>query len=537
MMYSFWCHPLVIAVLLTVLNACKPVAVDDTAYLTMARHLARHPGDPYGFDQFWYARPQPAMEVLAPPVLPYWLGLGIALFGEHEFLLKLWLFPFAALLTFSLRSLLKRFAAGTETLLLPLIGFSGIVLPLFGFMLDLPALALSLTSLEWFARGGRFQTGVSAILLALALQTKYTAIVYPSVIIWFGITNGRVWSAVVIVLGSVLLFAAWEGWLFHHYGHSHFWFHATEERPAQSLYEAKMALVSPMLSYLGGLAIGLALLASRATGWWRGMEWIIAVMALSSLTAIAVLPGYPSERVARNTMPLLGVLFLIAVGISAFRIGVRDRISRFLIGWWCLELASYFVLTPFPAGRRVIGLALVSAMIFARSISISTYSNRWPSWAILALGPFIGLTVYAIDVWDAQPEKRLAQNAQQWLAGKGGTVWFNGHWGFQYYCERAGMKPVDCDVSLLEPGDWLVFPAIPDDQGFYRPYHGGAKFKPDERFLTAVTEWTWDDALNATTIPTLYGGSYPLLGRSHPRLKVVIYRVNEAYCPERILEP
>ena len=44
----------------------------------MAQQIAKAPLDPYGFEQFWYQQPQPANEVRAPPVLPYWLGLGMA---------------------------------------------------------------------------------------------------------------------------------------------------------------------------------------------------------------------------------------------------------------------------------------------------------------------------------------------------------------------------------------------------------------------------------------------------------------------------
>ena len=100
------------AVILTALNGFKPAVVDDTAYLLFARHLSQHPADPYGFEIFWNAAPEPAMNVLMPPVLPYWLGLGIAIFGEHLWLLKLWLFPFALILCRSTAWMVARFAPG-----------------------------------------------------------------------------------------------------------------------------------------------------------------------------------------------------------------------------------------------------------------------------------------------------------------------------------------------------------------------------------------------------------------------------------------
>ena len=115
----------------------------------------------------------------------------------------------------------------------------------------------------------------------------------------------------------------------------------------------------------------------------------------------------------------------------------------------------------------------------------------------------------------------------------GKTVWFNGHWGFQYYCDRAGMKPVVPGQSTLKPGDWLVYPMIPDDGGFYRPWHGFASFAIDERSTQKITTLIWDDALQAQTIPNLYGGGVPIQNRNHPRLTLAIYRVTADWSPVR----
>lgn len=532
MLRSFCFHPLVIAVAITGLNALKPVAVDDTAYLTFARHIASHPFDPYGFEQFWNAVPEPAMDVLAPPVLPYWLAAGITSFGENEFLLKMWLFPFATLLTYSLRSLARRFANGTERLFVPIVCFSGVVLPLFGFMLDLPAMALSLTAVALFVKGGAKNVAASGFVLALAMQTKYTAIICPAVIGWYGLTFGRFRSALVSILIAIVLFGAWEFWLHSRYGRSHFLFHAFAESQSDDWLEAKLGLVKPLLSYLGGLAVGSALFAFRATGWWKGYDWLVAFVALLGFAFVAFFPERQSLAVARILFPTLGIVFFLSLIRAMFKLGLKNRTSRFLIGWFVLEIVAYFVLTPFPAGRRVIGVAMVSAILFARTVSLA--NRALPSIGILSIGPILGLSLFAIDCWDARPEKVLALDAATVVKGKSGTVWFNGHWGFQYYCERAGMKPVVPDVSTMIVGDWLVYPAIPDEVGFYRPFHGGAKFEPDERFLNREAELVTDDWLSATTIPTLYGGSYPLIGRSHPRLRVIVYRVIETYRPEKV---
>src|SRR5262245_37231999 len=145
--------PLLLAAALTAVDALKPPIVDDVAYLGVARQVSRDPLDPYGFYQFWYQFPQPANQILAPPVLPYWLGLGIRLFGENIPLLKLWLFPVAAVLSLSLAGLLRRFGRGVEMPALATIVLGPAILPGFNFMLDVPQLALSMAAVALFLHG------------------------------------------------------------------------------------------------------------------------------------------------------------------------------------------------------------------------------------------------------------------------------------------------------------------------------------------------------------------------------------------------
>src|SRR5688500_15411661 len=76
-----WLHVAAAAVVLTALNAAKPVHIDDPVYLTYAAEFAAHPLDPYAFE-CGTPLAHPANALLVPPVLPYWLGPGRALLGD-----------------------------------------------------------------------------------------------------------------------------------------------------------------------------------------------------------------------------------------------------------------------------------------------------------------------------------------------------------------------------------------------------------------------------------------------------------------------
>src|SRR5579862_4785512 len=97
---------LLAALALTLLNAIKPVHVDDPTYISFAKQIAAKPLDPYGFEVFWAGVPTPANHTLAPPVFLYYLAPAIEIFGESPLLWKLWLFPLNLVLAGAIERLL-----------------------------------------------------------------------------------------------------------------------------------------------------------------------------------------------------------------------------------------------------------------------------------------------------------------------------------------------------------------------------------------------------------------------------------------------
>jgi len=548
--------PLILALLVTLANMAKPVVIDDTAYLAYARHAAIHPGDPYGFDIYWYSEPESAFGVLCPPVVPYWLAIGIRLFGEHIALLKLWLLPFVWLFAASVRSLLRRFAPGTDSRLLPLIVLSPAVLPMVNVMLDLPALALGLGAVVLFIRAGDVGSWrlaiIAGLLAALAMQTKYTMLLIPPALGWYGLTHGRfrLVLSVVAVAVAIAGFAAWEFVLVEQYGQSHFLFHAADQAAAPSdaskvmaFVRSKLSLSGPLVGHLGCLGVGVGLVGFAALGVPRrglatlGTAWGVGFVL------IAVLPGSATNFAVATLWKTFGTLWLIGGAgcavLLTFRLGKGLRLrwnadSAFLVGWLLLELAGYFALTPFGAARRLVGLIVVGGLVVGRVLSRVERvkpERRTPGW-LIGFGIGAGVAVAAIDAFDAYPEKDCAERATAIVPRDrpaDALVWYTGHWGFQYYCERAGMTPLVPGRSLLLPGDILVLPIHPNEDGFYRPHTGSAPIRVPPWAAEELAEVVWEDWLSATTVPNFYGGGLAVVGRDHPRLRVIVYRVIEPW--------
>jgi hypothetical protein len=115
---------------------------------------------------------------------------------------------------------------------------------------------------------------------------------------------------------------------------------------------------------------------------------------------------------------------------------------------WSVNARSLLPMTP--------AVAIVAARRFARANRDRPGARgRWP---VLAAGAAIAVLVAWADL-------RLAnagRDAVLDLAGKlraAPTVWFQGHWGFQYYAQLAGWRPYDFLRDRVEPGMPIVVPA------------------------------------------------------------------------------
>jgi len=563
--------PLLLAAACTALNACKAPLVDDTAYLTLARHIAQHPLDPYGFKQFWYQWPQPANEILAPPVQPYWLALGMRICGDEPVAWKLWLFPEILLLAVALQALFHRFARGMEAPLLILAMLSPSMLPAWNFMLDLPALTLCMTALVLFLRAlerksllGALAAGVVA---GLATQTKYTGLLMPPVLVGAAILAPircrkswpsliwRVLFAALACAAAAIIFIGWEEFVQWKYGESHFLF-ALGPSPESwkkklDVYLAKWRLLLPMLILLGGLLPPAALLA--CAGLVKEWRWLLVPIEIivASYAALILIPIQESIW-AGTEVPLtssilgtLGGLSILVLALVALRQLVRLHSCRaliemqwwtrlrlspelwFLLFWLLIELAGFLAMTPFPASRRLIGFTLVATVLAGRLVSRTCRSRaeRKTVWLAIAPGIALGLFFAGIDAADSWREPRAVRAAARFIRQQDPTVtiWFVGHWGFQFEAERQGMKPIIPDESVPQPGEWLI---VPNEESVVQQ-----EFVPAEAMGAPVVHMIIRRGFPLRTLPAYYGGYLPIERGPDPQIDVAIYRISEKWVP------
>jgi hypothetical protein len=70
--------------------------------------------------------------------------------------------------------------------------------------------------------------------------------------------------------------------------------------------------------------------------------------------------------------------------------------------------------------------------------------------------PVLAVLIIRADAAFADLGRRAADDLIATRTARGQTVWFAGHWGFQWYAERAGAKPLTLHGPAPRPGDLAV---------------------------------------------------------------------------------
>lgn len=520
-----WVWLLALASVSTVLNALKPLCIDDPVYCEVAAQMARRPLDPYGFQ---FSDGSSANHVLAPPVLPYWLAIGMRLCGPHPLAWKLWLLPVAVLLVLAVYRLARRFAPGLALPLTVMVVLSPAVLPAWNLMLDVPALALGLFSLNLFLdacdRGAAGLAAWAGLCAGVAMQTKYTAFVVPATFVVYALLVRKPRLGLLAGALAASVFVLWEAYTAARYGESHF-LYGLRARGGDVFGRAKH-LALPLLGLLGGLSPALGLLGLVALGA-RGRRVLLAgaVVALGFIVLAAVPESHAAlwrdPSTGRSPLTLnsavfgfFGAMVCFVTVLSAARLSRRgDWSDLFLASWLALEVAGYFALSPFPATRRLLGVIVAATLLAGRLAALGRPRERLV-WAVTIGGVVLAFGFQAVDVCDARAARAAAERAGRWVRDRdaAAVIWYRGDWGFCYYAERAGLRPLAAGRTP-QPGDWIVI-----EQG-----HGS--LDGVGRPLERNGEIQVGGGPPLRTVPCYYDGRTALEHRDGPRCVAAIYRV------------
>jgi hypothetical protein len=260
---------------------------------------------------------------------------------------------------------------------------------------------------------------------------------------------------------------------------------------------------------------------------------VTRIAALLIFVGFASLLWFPAEAVLFGGLGILLGAVLLGCSSGLLRLGsaawrrtgyfARRRTDLLLALWLLIELGVYFATSPFPASRRLLGIVVVSTVLIGRMAALAArlpdrVSSVGPA---LILGVTLGLGYFAVDLRGADQQLEGAGRAASTIRARepDARIWYVGHWGFQFYARREGMRAVVPDVSKIERGDWLVVPEGLDQQ----------EILLDPVELETVSSFEFDRFPSLRTEPGYYAGGLPLVHRDGPHLKVDLYRARRSF--------
>lgn len=458
--------------------------VDDTLFVWAARQIRQHPLNPYGFQLVWDVTRVPMANVTQnPPLSSYFTAIIGAVFGWSERALHGGFLFVALALVLATYRLARHFTrspllATLATLLTP-----GILVSACSIMCDTMMLALWVWAAVFWVEGlkseGLKQNNtyfffVSGLLTAAAELTKYFGIaLIPLLLVYAVVQRRRAGMYLLSLLIPIFALFGYQMWTAQLYGHglleaaAQF---AASQRAATQGSTVAMTIIG--LSFAGGCAL---------VGWtfvaflWPRAHLVIGIV-ISGFAALAVVMGWInmglqiggglSERFHLLTGIQLflcvgGGLALLALAIRDFG-KHRDADSLFL----CLWIVGTFLFAAFVNytvnARSVLPLIPPSGIVLARRLDELRLAqgrriDTYVAMILLACGCF-SLWITAGDSSLANSGRTAAMLAMEKTRGKTGTVWFEGHWGFQYYMQSLGARPVDFANPQIGSGNFVVMP-------------------------------------------------------------------------------
>ncbi len=453
----------------------KAFTIDDPLFVRIAQQIVRHPFDPYGFDINWYGRPQPMSEVMInPPLTSYVLAVVSRIFGWSERGFHLAFIAFAMLTIVSTWSLARRFCdrpffAATLTLATPvfMISATNVMSDVAMLSFFVTALALWLDGLDG-GRSSRLWLAMTAATVA-GLFKYFGFAVVPLMLLhaFLERRQAREWLPPAIVPAAAV--AGFEIATRALYGHGFLGFAANYTETAKTHTNALIrALLT--LGFSGGCIIAILF----ATPFLVSKRWMAVPVALiAAVTVIVFATGAQGPlHLAGDPLAVTQFLIFAACGCGLFVLAAvdvwqrRDSLSIVLLAWIGGTAAFVAYINWTVNGRTILPLAPAAAILIARHLR----ATRAFAIVIVCATLLVGILAAMSDYRFANVQRKAAYRLMERYGSDPHKVWFEGHWGFQYYMMDAGATPVDLDATLHRD-DLLIAPSTNVGLLEFRPPH------------------------------------------------------------------
>ena len=450
--------------------AGKAFHIDDSLFVWAGRHMQTHWWDPYGFDVNWYGWSMPMHEVTKnPPLACAYIALIGSIFGENEFAFHLGFFvqAIAAVLgTYELaRRLCNRpFQAALAALFTPVFLVSSTTV-----MCDVLMVALWVWAVVVWMRGLESNQprtlALAGLLAGTCVMAKYFGISLILLLLAYSLARKRRagWWLLYLLI-PVVIVLLYEYWTRALYGRgllldAFSYTNQIEPRAINGLFFKVLTAVG----FTGGCYI-IALVLAPALWRRRSWAWIGIVLIILLVTSWVMLGNLSSTYAGSParlgialqwSLLLLGGLWVLALPLLDWK-HHRNSDSLLLL-LWVFGTFLFCVLNWTINARSILPMVPAVAILLLRRIDTVAASARL-TWCF-ATAAFLSLLVSLADYQLANAARAAAMTIKEQFGNSSATtVWFQGHWGFQYYAQANGLRAFDSMHSQVRPGDVMVLP-------------------------------------------------------------------------------
>lgn len=476
----------------------KPFTIDDVTFLLQAQHMLKDPLHPTAFVMVFHGEPVRLSSGLVSGPVMATLLLPTVLHGGAEWIahltqLAMLILGVLATASLALRLGLGRVQAGLATLLVccspAVLGMAATSMP------DVPAMsfgALAIERLLCFRQSRRITAGASAALaLALAMLARPHLILLLGVGALFLIDDRR-WKAgirrwpgaiftwaMAPIFGSLALFLG-VTFLTRDPVAGHHSVGTTLSR--MHFARVPFNVVSFLSQWVVMFPLAIPWMVLHRERFFRQRRNQVVLIFALALCVVLTPGGWRSWLPLFMPAVALGSAVLIDILGEAWR---RQDRTQLALGLWLLlalptafyeHLPPKYLIASAPAmaillaralGREDATDAAEPAPEIAQAAELSQSDGEglrtaaisdW-SWltvgASAAVGLILSILILRADAALAEIGRRGGEIAAAEVK-KGGTVWMDGDWGFQWYSMQAGARPMTTGGELPRPGDVVV---------------------------------------------------------------------------------
>lgn len=454
----------------------KPVHVDDSLFLWASEHILKNPIDFYGFDVNWYGSSLPMWEVMQnPPLLSYVLAIPGLIFGFNEAALHTAVYIVVLFSSLGLYKLARLFCespmlAALISSLTPVFMICGTTL-----MCDVLLLCLWIWSVYFWIEGITNRKYrpllLSAALMSASALTKYSGICLVPLLLAYTIFSERkVTFRPTFLFIPVLCMMFYDIGTYALYGKCLFTGSFGYATAHSTLVAARLEKLVYGLSFLGGCIPALLFLAPILL--FKREIVAFAAIALAALGIMLLFEGENRFQIfearPNYTMYSIQVGLFISIGVMTFYLACADmvknrRAESFLLFLWILGIFVFACQINWSVnGRSILPALPAVGIVLARRAELPGPLNiqwrRYVLWAGLTMLAVFSLAVTRGDYLWASSARDATRKISAEVKKKGNDVFFQGHWGFQYYMQKENFTALDWNKPKIKPGDLLVCP-------------------------------------------------------------------------------